>query len=159
MSNWKLSQHRFPALAPNAKDVMEIPCYSANIERARLTQLLTFCWQVETRLNQNYLTCLCSLNLMLKFWKLCLRRAAKTDYLDFIWILPGFKEYIQIFDLETDFYSRFDLKLIRHDILWGFYFALKSIKYNTFYICWLYQEVCGFVSIAIQEKIHVVHWD
>jgi hypothetical protein len=83
VSNWKLSQHRFPALAPNAKDVMEILCYSANIEHARLAQLLTFCWQVETRLNQNYLTCLCSLNLMLKFWKLCLRRAAKTDLFGF----------------------------------------------------------------------------
>ncbi|KZS07309.1 Uncharacterized protein APZ42_028994 [Daphnia magna] len=31
---WKLNQHRFPALAPIAKDIMGIPCSSANIERA-----------------------------------------------------------------------------------------------------------------------------
>ena len=31
---WKVNQHRFPALAPIARDVMGIPVSSANIERA-----------------------------------------------------------------------------------------------------------------------------
>ncbi|KAK4028788.1 hypothetical protein OUZ56_021806 [Daphnia magna] len=34
---WKLNQHRFPALAPIAKDIIGIPCSSANIERALST--------------------------------------------------------------------------------------------------------------------------
>ena len=31
---WKVNQHRFPALAPIARDIMGIPVSSANIERA-----------------------------------------------------------------------------------------------------------------------------
>jgi hypothetical protein len=31
---WKMNEHRFPALAPIARDVMGVPASSANIERA-----------------------------------------------------------------------------------------------------------------------------
>ncbi len=31
---WKMNEHRFPALAPMARDIMGVPASSANIKRA-----------------------------------------------------------------------------------------------------------------------------
>jgi hAT family C-terminal dimerisation region len=72
---WKLNQHRFPALAPIAKDIMEIPCSSANIEPSFKTadHILS---AERKKPNPELLQCLCSLNLMLNFWKLSLTRSA-----------------------------------------------------------------------------------